>query len=301
MSDLSVSVIIPAYQAAKIIGRAVDSALGQTRPPEEILVVDDGSSDDLPGALAPYGDRITLIRKANGGAASARNLGLDRSRGELIAFLDADDYWEPDKLERQRAIFERHPEVGLTAGRFFAQYPGQKRYDATPPLCFESDTPLVPSGAMIFEIAFRLWTTTVLIRRRALGTHRFDESLETAEDRDLWIRLLAANPVFFSSEYLATGVFQASSLSRSDVDRDCTNMLRVLRKHAAWLSRAELRYWEANVYRRWAAARLGEGQARAALQPAWSRLRRQSSSLQSWWIVLKCLVHGYGPAYWRQA
>jgi glycosyltransferase involved in cell wall biosynthesis len=301
MNNLSISVIIPAYQAAKIIGRAVDSALRQTCSPKEILVIDDGSRDDLAGALAPYGDRVTLIRKANGGAASARNLGIDRARGDLIAFLDADDYWEPEKLEKQLAIFQRHPEVGLTAGRFFAQYPGQQRYDATPPICFEPDTALTPSGNMIFEIGFRLWTTTVLIRRRALGENRFDESLQTAEDRDLWIGLLAANPVYFSSEYLATGIFQASSLSRSNVDRDCTNMLRVLHKHAALLSRSELRHWEANVYRRWAAARISQGQARAALDPAWSRLCRQYLSPQSWWIVLKCLVRGYGPLSWGQA
>src|SRR5262245_13313488 len=118
---MSVSVVIPAYRASGTIGRAVVSLLHQTRTPDEILVVDDGSPDDLAAALAPYCDRVTLVRKENGGAASARNLGIDRSRGDLIAFLDADDYWEPTKLERQLSIFRRHPEVGLVASRFYVE------------------------------------------------------------------------------------------------------------------------------------------------------------------------------------
>src|SRR5437868_7863345 len=103
VSGLSVSVVIPAYKAARTINRAVESVLGQTRRPAEVLVVDDGSPDgaDLAAALGRYGDRVALFRKPNGGAASARNHGIDRAGGSVIGFLDADDYWEPDKLERQ--------------------------------------------------------------------------------------------------------------------------------------------------------------------------------------------------------
>ena len=75
-------------------------------------------------ALSRYGERVTLIRKPNGGAASARNLGIERSRGELVAFLDADDYWEPNKLERQLEILRAHPEVALVASRYYAEPPG---------------------------------------------------------------------------------------------------------------------------------------------------------------------------------
>src|SRR5579863_7730993 len=119
MSGPTVSVVIPAYKAAHTIGRALDSLLAQTRPADEILIIDDGSPDDIAGAVAPYGDRVTLLRKPNSGAASARNAGLDRVRGEWVAFLDADDYWEPHKLERQLDVLRWHPEVGVIAGRFF--------------------------------------------------------------------------------------------------------------------------------------------------------------------------------------
>src|SRR5262245_16757980 len=121
----NVTVIIPAYRAAKTIARAVDSALGQTCPPKEILVIDDGSPDDLPSALRGYRDRVTLIRQANGGAASARNRGIEHATGEFIAFLDADDYWEPAKLQAQLDILKAHPEVGLVAGLYYEELPGQ--------------------------------------------------------------------------------------------------------------------------------------------------------------------------------
>src|SRR5947209_192198 len=93
-----VSTVIPAYNASGTILRAIESVLAQTRPPDEILVIDDGSTEDLSLTLEPFRACVTLIRKPNGGAASARNLGLDLSRGDYIAFLDADDYWEPRKL-----------------------------------------------------------------------------------------------------------------------------------------------------------------------------------------------------------
>jgi len=98
--------IIPYYRASRTIARAVESALGQTVRPHEILIIDDGSPDDAASATKQFGSSVTLIRKPNGGAASARNLGIEQAKGEWIAFLDADDYWEPSKLERQLASSE---------------------------------------------------------------------------------------------------------------------------------------------------------------------------------------------------
>src|SRR5262249_9552990 len=125
MPTATVSVIIPAYRAARTIGRAIDNVLSQTRPPDEVLVIDDGSPHDLAAALKAYGGRGVLVRKPNGGAASARNLGIEASWGDLIAFLDADDYWAADKLEWQLAALARHPEAHLLAGGYFEQSPGR--------------------------------------------------------------------------------------------------------------------------------------------------------------------------------
>ena len=103
----TVSVIIPYYRASRTIARAVESALGQTVRPHEILIVDDGCPEDAARATKQFGSSVKLIRKSNGGVASARNLGIEHAQGEWIAFLDADDYWEPSKLERQLAVLRR--------------------------------------------------------------------------------------------------------------------------------------------------------------------------------------------------
>src|SRR4051812_47467284 len=99
----TVSVIIPVYNGAAFITRAIDSALQQSHRPSEIIVVNDGSTDATLDVLAPYGGRIVLISIANGGVSNARNVGIAASTGELLAFLDADDSWHPNKLQMQVA------------------------------------------------------------------------------------------------------------------------------------------------------------------------------------------------------
>jgi glycosyltransferase involved in cell wall biosynthesis len=288
VTDPAVSTIIPAYRAARTIRRAVDSVLAQTRPPDEILVVDDGSPDDLAAVLRSYGDRVRLVRKPNGGAASARNLGIEQARGELIAFLDADDYWEPCKLERQLEVLRKHPQVGLIASRYFLQEPGEPgRCLAWTAAAGLLDRVVTASGEDVYLLATTVWTSTVVVRRTALGGRRFEEGLATAEDRDLWIRLIGVGPVYVVSEPLATQVLEAGSLSRSDVDRDCPNMLRVVRRYRGLLGRRGVRRWEAQVYREWASVNLGAGRPKAALGPAWRRVLRQPTSLQGWWVLFK--------------
>jgi glycosyltransferase involved in cell wall biosynthesis len=298
VSEDTVSTIIPAYQTARTIRRAVDSVLAQTRAVNEILIVDDGSSDNLAGALAPYGDRVTLIRQANGGAARARNRGIEEARGSWIAFLDADDYWEPHKLEQQLAVRTRQPEVGLIAGRWYCQPPGEPRIPPQADSYWEGhiDRVLHLTGARAFDVAMRVWTSTVLVRREVLGTQRFEPGLATAEDRDLWFRLVRTCPVYLLGEPLATGVLEPGSLSRSDVAGDCRNMLSVIQRHAPELGRRERRRWEAIVYREWAGVCLGEGNPAAARGPAWRRLGRQPFSLEAWWIVLKATLLALAPA-----
>ena len=109
----TVSVVIPAYNHARYLAAAIDSALAQTYAPVELIVVDDGSTDDTPRVLAAYGDRIRVIRQPNQGAGAARNAGLAASRGEYVAFLDSDDIWLPRKLELQMARFDADPDLGL--------------------------------------------------------------------------------------------------------------------------------------------------------------------------------------------
>jgi glycosyltransferase involved in cell wall biosynthesis len=113
-----VSVIVPAYNLAHFLGAALDSALAQDWPAEalEVIVIDDGSSDETPSLLASYGERIKAFRQENGGLVSAVNRGLGEAGGEYLALLDADDEWPPDRVRRQVEFLQEHPAVGLLHG-----------------------------------------------------------------------------------------------------------------------------------------------------------------------------------------
>ena len=292
MDPATVSVIIPYYRASQTIVRAVESVLGQTVRPYEILIVDDGCPEDAAVATKQFGPPVKLIRKPNGGAASARNLGIEHAQGEWIAFLDADDYWEPLKLERQLAVSEG---AGLIGAKWFMEIPGSPRWikEVEEPAFF--GRMFKPHGREAFHVAMNLWTSALLVRRKALGELRFVSGLEPAEDRDLWIRLVATTTVYLIPEPLATYNQHPGSLTNSDSDRDCTSMLNVVHRHAALLGARGVREQEAIVYRRWAGLLLGSGNPRSAIVPAAHRLAIQPLSPQAWWIMCKSLGRSIFP------
>jgi glycosyltransferase involved in cell wall biosynthesis len=109
----TVSVIIPNYNYGRFLREAIDSALGQTHPPHEVIVIDDGSTDESREILESYGMRIRVHYQQNEGVGAARNKGAEMATGEVLAFLDADDLWAPAKIEKQLADLESKPNVGL--------------------------------------------------------------------------------------------------------------------------------------------------------------------------------------------
>jgi len=292
MHPEAVSVIIPYYRASQTIARAVESALGQTVRPHEILIIDDGCPEDAATATEQFGSPVKLIRKANGGAASARNLGIEHAQGEWIAFLDADDYWEPLKLERQLAVSEG---VGLIGAKWFIEVSGSPRWieEVEDPSFF--GRVFNPRGREAFHVAMNLWTSVLLVRRRVLGEQRFVPGLEPAEDRDLWIRLAASTAVYLVPEPLATYIQRPGSLSNNDPDRDCTSMIKVVNRYAALLGTSGVHEQEAIVYRRWAGVHLARGNPRSAIVPAARRLAIQPASAQAWWIMCKSLGRSILP------
>jgi glycosyltransferase involved in cell wall biosynthesis len=292
MDRNTVSLIIPYYRASQTIARAVESALGQKVRPLEILVVDDGSPEGAAEATKQFGSSVTVIRKPNGGVASARNLGVEHAKGDWFAFLDADDYWEPIKLERQLAVSD---EVGFVAGMWFMEYPGKPRCVGEPENPEFFGRTFKPQGVEAFQVAMNIMSGAVLVRRKALGDYRFVSGLEPAEDRDLWIRLVASTNIYFVPEPLATYVQLPGSLSNSDLDRDCSSMLKVVHRHAALLGAKEFRKQKAVVYRRWAGNHLARGRPRSAIVPAARRLAIEPASPQAWWILGKSLVRSILP------
>lgn len=179
------SVVIPAYQAAETIAVAVQSALDQVHPAHEVIVVDDGSTDDLAGALRPFGDRIEVVRKENGGAASARNAGAEIAGGDFMAVLDADDRFHPRRIEALSRLASLRPDLDLitTDARFVI--------DGEPAGSFLAENPFATGGQRraILESCFvGGWPAARISRLREMGG--FDEDLRVGHDWDCWLRMI---------------------------------------------------------------------------------------------------------------
>jgi glycosyltransferase involved in cell wall biosynthesis len=182
---MSISVVIPTYNCGPYIGEAIDSVLGQSLPPDEIVVVDDGSTDDTPERVAAYAGRVRYIRQENARVSVARNRGIAETSGELIAFLDADDVWHPAKLERQLAVLRERPEIGALGTRLI-NWPQQRFVPAgeLPP----TEVINLPMERML--IKNELTTSSVIVRRNLIERlGAFDPTLFGPEDYDMWIRI----------------------------------------------------------------------------------------------------------------
>jgi glycosyltransferase involved in cell wall biosynthesis len=186
MSQPSVSVIIPSYNSGHWVTQAVDSALAQTLRPIQIIVIDDGSKDDTRQRMEPLaGWGVEYVYQQNAGVSAARNAGVKRAAGDLVAFLDADDVWHPRKLELQAAVMAARPELVML---------GSARFDWPGPI-----PSIASAGGAVREIAWRrllvknyFITSSIVVRRTALaglGPNPFDGALQGPEDYDLWLRL----------------------------------------------------------------------------------------------------------------
>ena len=186
-----VSVVIPTYNRARFIGEAIDSVLAQTFTDYEIIVVDDGSTDKTLEALHPYRDRIRYVVKNNQGPAGARNRGVQESRGALVAFLDSDDLWLPEKLALQTARLDRRPELAMV----FTEVMWVERDGSLRPSRFRRYRPR--DGFVLRETIHHpcIATQSILIKREAFDAVRFDESLLTGEGLDFNIRLALRFPI----------------------------------------------------------------------------------------------------------
>jgi glycosyltransferase involved in cell wall biosynthesis len=181
---VKVSVIIPTYNAAQFVTAAIDSVLAQTFQDVEILVVDDGSTDDTKNTLAKYGDRIEYLYKQNGGVAKARNYAIERAQGEYVAFLDADDLWLPEKLAKQIALFESRRKIGLC-------YTGAEIIDENLAVKGHIDAATHEDACEKLLLTMNIMVlSSVMVRREiVLQTEGFDSHFSTTADKEFWLRL----------------------------------------------------------------------------------------------------------------
>ncbi len=175
---MHLSVVVPAHDAEASVEAAIRSALRQTRPPDEIVVVDDGSTDATATVVRRIEGPVRLVSQAQGGPSAARNAGVAASAGEWLAFLDADDEWHPEKLEHQVRLAEG--DIVLVAtdwSRDAVRRPAPKTVPTT----------MLPTSKILLLNRFQ--TSTVLLRRDAFtAAGGFDSSLDGVEDWDMWLR-----------------------------------------------------------------------------------------------------------------
>ena len=186
MSAPSISVIVTCYNNQATIAEAIDSVLGQSHLPKQVIVVDDGSTDGSLAAISPFQDRVTLITGRNGGPSAARNRGLEAADGEWVAFLDGDDAWHPHKLAVQLVAMVANPDAIMIASDW-------TRDPAA--LAVDDDPKIQRLYASHIAILNRFQTSSVLALRSAVDkAGGFDPRMDTAEDWDMWLRVAKLGP-----------------------------------------------------------------------------------------------------------
>jgi glycosyltransferase involved in cell wall biosynthesis len=192
-----ISIVIPTYNRASFLKEAIDSVLSQTYRDFELIVVDDGSTDDTPKLLLPYGKKIKVITKANKGPSAARNRGIKAAKGDWMAFLDSDDIWKPDKLEKQVQFIKDNPEIKICQTeeiwiRNGKRVNPRKKHEMHSGWIYEQCLPLCivsPSSVVIHRDVFE-----------KVGL--FDETMLACEDYDLWLRIAPHYPICLVREKL---------------------------------------------------------------------------------------------------
>jgi glycosyltransferase involved in cell wall biosynthesis len=214
-----VSVIMPVYNVAPYIAEAVRSALAQTYPAREIIIVNDGSQDtpELERALEPYRDRVSYQSQPNRGVGAARNAAIAAARGSLLAFLDGDDVWKPEFLASQVSFLER--------GGYDMVYANAELFGATvrPGLTFMDQAPSQGTADLegLLGLSCQPLTSSTVVRKQLVTeAGLFDETIRRGQDYDLWVRLaLRGARIGYQRAVLAGYRQREDSLSGDEIER----------------------------------------------------------------------------------
>lgn len=238
-----VSVVIPLYNKVRHIGRALDSVFAQSHQEFEVIVVNDGSTDGSQEVVRKYADpRMRLVDQENAGVSAARNRGIAEAKGELVAFLDADDEWLPDHITTVGRLATRHPECGAYASAYRVVGAGGGQtvpvFAGIPRPPWEGVVPCFFRAALKADL---LWTSAVAVPKsvfQACGL--FPLGVAMGEDTDMWCRIALKFPVAFSTHPGA--VYHREADNRSVVRTSDSSSLTVVRTLDAALKGEGLPY-----------------------------------------------------------
>lgn len=285
-----VSVIIPAYNMADYTVLTVESVLKQTYPHVEVLVIDDGSKDDTAAKLLPFGEKIQYHHQLNGGACSARNYGIRLAKGEILAFVDCDDLYHPEKIAVGVNYFQQNPDVGLlhTAVRLVD---GQGAEIRTKHLSITEQPKMIHQQLVQGNF---IHNPTVMVRRACFDTvDGFDEALFPPADWDMWLRI--------SEQYLCGYIDLALSDYRV-VSQGCFRQFeRTMRESRLVIDRYFRRQPQASfitkrqAYGRWhlnnAMGFIIKDENKAAWRSLWSAAYQTPWQWKVWVLVILLICH----------
>ena len=245
MSSPRVSIIVPTYNRADLVGRAIRSVVQQTFSDWELIVVDDGSTDETPDVIASYrqelGERLVYLARSQGGGSAARNTGIDRAHGEFVAFLDSDDEYLPTKLARQLELFDLEPSLGFVYSDYsFVDLEGVEHRSAfgeCHPVAREVPNDRVGhnlhvcTGDLTDSMLRGYFVSTIvgMVRRRVLGEDvRFLEGQWYSEEWLFYLEVARQCRGGFVNEPLCLHHHQPGSVSRTSVSRNLANQRSLL-------------------------------------------------------------------------
>ena len=220
MSTSKVSVIIPCFNREKFLPEAIESVLNQTYSNIELLTIDDGSTDGTREILSRFQDRgVTLLEhpgRINKGQSASINLGLSLSKGEYIAILDSDDYWDTQKIEKQVRFLESNPDIGLVYGNGYGvDEKGNPLYRI-----YEDGHTEHSNPCRVLMDCYFLVPNNALIRKSVLDqTGGFDETMRAAQDHDMAIRIAEVTPLGYLNETLFYYRRHPDSISNTRADQ----------------------------------------------------------------------------------
>jgi glycosyltransferase involved in cell wall biosynthesis len=224
-----VSVIIPAYNKADFTVRAVESVLKQTYRNIEIIVIDDGSTDNTKEKLKCFGEKVKYINKENGGACSARNFGINQSTGEYIALLDCDDIYYPDKIERSVLCLESDPDYGFISTAIY-------EVDENDNIVSIRKGPKQPPSGWIFSRLLMnnlIFNSTLLVKKACFDrVGYFDEKIFIPADYDMWIRLAEIFKAGYTNEKL-TGIRVSDNYTFFNLEQSLKEEIYLVEKKIA--------------------------------------------------------------------
>jgi glycosyltransferase involved in cell wall biosynthesis len=292
-----VSVIIPTYNRAQSIGRSVDSVLKQSYQDFEIIVVDDGSTDNTRDILFSFGNHIKCIRQDNKGPSTARNVGINASKGEYVAFLDSDDYFMKSNLETKISFLQSNPQIGWVYSDWAYVDDEDNDIEKGSSKFRYSEKKL---NGNIFEELLKsrnfISPCTVVVRKSILeDIGHFDPLIPSQEEYDLWLRISLKYPVYYVDKVLVAVTLHPASLSKNSTkwaqgNSIIADKLKDLIPHDFQGRQRLLNKIIADKHTFLGRDFFQRGQFRKAIHEYWNSIKHLPSQKRVYWLMLAAII-----------